>query len=635
MSDLGGLTSFDDLDIGVIVLDDRLTVTGWNRWMAEQSGIAGDAAVGSDLFALFPELADSRLARAIEETLAFGTSSVVSHYLNPKLLPLESRIGDQRQPTRQSIITKPLSTPLPGNRPGCLLQVHDITVSVRREQQLRQGRAARYRAIVDTATDAIVTVDEGGIIHSANRAAHTLFGCADGALVDTPVAVRLEQFEEGRTRVHRADGREVHVDISIGAWTAEGRRFFTAIMRDITARIEMERTIIAAKEEAVAARIAAETANRAKSKFLAAATHDLRQPVQSLMLFSAALATGPDVGRNQQVLAHMDQALGALKGLLDSLLDISKLDAGIVHAKREAFPVAELMNAIDSGYGPVAAAKGLGWSVSAPDVAVHSDPTLLGRMVRNLVENAIRYTHHGSIAVECAVRGSRLAISVRDTGIGIPPESLDEIFAEFHQLANPERDQKQGLGLGLAIVRRLSGLLDHPVDVQSTLGQGSVFTVEVPLDRVTAVGPNAPERLDGTGVFAVLIDDNPVILMGLRAILEQWDYTLLTAESCEEAMTELARDARAPDVIVADYRLREGRTGTQAIHTIRARFGAQIPAVMLTGENSPECVLDSTTEGFTILHKPVEPERLRRTLAEAVRAAGLRRTRKGRGARQA
>ncbi|WP_448187311.1 PAS domain-containing hybrid sensor histidine kinase/response regulator [Azospirillum sp. sgz301742] len=631
MPDLADLASFDDLDFGVIVLDDGLTILGWNRWMSEQSGIAIGDAIGSGLFALFPNLAEGRLARAIEETLTFGTSSVVSHYLNPNLMPLVTRVGERHHPTHQSIITKPLSGP----RLGCLLQVHDITVSVRREQQLRQGRAARYRAIVDTATDAIVTVDEGGIIHSANRAAHALFGCADGALVDTPVAVRLEQFEEGRTRVHRADGREVHVDISIGAWTAEGRRFFTAIMRDITARIEMERTIIAAKEEAIAARIAAETANRAKSKFLAAATHDLRQPVQSLMLFSAALAAGQDTGRTQQVLSHMDRALGALKGLLDSLLDISKLDAGIVHAKREAFPIDDLITTIDSSYGPVAAAKGLAWSVRAPDVAVHSDPNLLGRMVRNLVENAVRYTQKGEIAVECTVRGARLAISVRDTGIGIPPESLDEIFTEFHQLANPERDQKQGLGLGLAIVRRLSGLLDHPVEVLSTPGVGSVFTVVVPLDRVEAVGPDAPERLDGAGVFAVLIDDNPVILMGLRALLEQWDYSLLTAESCDEAVAELSLRARAPDVIVADYRLREQRTGTQAIRTIRARYGTHIPAVMLTGENSPECVYDSKTESFTILHKPVEPEHLRRTLAEVIRAAGLRHPRGRRGARQA
>ncbi|HYH38861.1 MAG TPA: ATP-binding protein [Azospirillum sp.] len=630
MSDIDSPAGFDDLDVGIIVLDEAQAVRGWNRWMAEQSGLSAADALGKPLFALFPDLADSRLARAVEETLASGTSSVVSHYLNPTLLPLGNRVGDQTQPTHQSIITKPLR-----GRPGCLLQVHDITVSVRRERQLRQGRAARYRAIVDTATDAIVTVDESGIIHSANRAAHTLFGSVDGALVDTPIAVRLEQFEEGRTRVHRADGREVHVDISIGAWTAEGRRFFTAIMRDVTARIEMERTIIAAKEEAVAARIAAEAANRAKSKFLAAATHDLRQPVQSLMLFSAALATGQEYGRTQEVLSHMDQALGALKGLLDSLLDISKLDAGIVHAKREAFPISNLMDAINSGYAGVAAAKGLNWSVSAPDVAVHSDPNLLGRMVRNLVENAIRYTRHGAIAVECTVRGARLAIAVRDTGIGIPPESLDEIFTEFHQLANPERDQKQGLGLGLAIVRRLAGLLDHPVDVQSAPGQGSVFTVEVPLDRVEAVGPDAPERLDGSGVFAILIDDNPVILMGLRALMEQWDYTLITAESCEEAVAELSRAARAPDVIVADYRLREERTGTQAIRTIRARFGTRIPAVMLTGENSPECVHDSKTEGFTILHKPVEPEQLRRTLAEVVRTAGLRSPRGRRGAKQA
>lgn len=618
MPDITDLATFDDLDIGIIALDTGTRVVGWNRWIADHAGIAADAALGRSLFELFPGLADSRLARAIDDTLESGATSVVSHYLNPNLLPLESATGAERRPIHQAITVKPLAGT---GGLGCLLQVQDITVSVRREQQLRQGRAARYRAIVDTATDAIVTVDENGIIHSANRAAHLLFGCTEGALVDTPVAVRLEQFEEGRTRVHRADGREVHVEVSIGAWTAEGRRFFTAIMRDVTARIEMERTIIAAKEEAVAARIAAETANRAKSKFLAAATHDLRQPVQSLMLFSAALAADPASGDTRQVLSHMDEALGALKGLLDSLLDISKLDAGIVHAKREAFAIGNLMRSLDAVYAPVAAAKGLSWRIDAPDVAVHSDPTLLGRMIRNLVENAIRYTDRGGVTVEGTVCGSRLRIAVSDTGIGIPHESLDEIFTEFHQLANPERDQKQGLGLGLAIVRRLSGLLEHPVEVRSTPGRGSVFSVDLPLDRVEAVGPGAPKRLDGAGKLAVLIDDNPVILMGLCALMEQWGYELLTAESCEEAVDVLTSEARAPDVIVADYRLRDQRTGTQAIHTLRRRFGLHIPAVMLTGENSPECVHDSRTEGFTILHKPVEPGQLRTTLADVIEAA--------------
>ena len=627
MPDLHALATFDDLDLGIVVLDDGRRVVAWNHWLEERSGIAATTAIGRGLFELFPELADSRLARAVEEALSFGASSVVSYYLNPVLLPLGTGSGERRQPTHQSITVKPLAAG------GCFLQVNDITAAVRREQQLREGRAARYRAIVDTATDAIVTVDEQGIIHSANRAAHTLFGCAEGGLVDSPILVRLEQFEEGRTRVLRTDGREVHVEVSIGAWTAEGRRFFTAIMRDVTARIEMERTIIAAKEEAVAARIAAEQASRAKSKFLAAATHDLRQPVQSLMLFSAALAAGKSQERTAEVLGHMDHALGALKGLLDSLLDISKLDAGIVHARREAFPIGNLMASVEAGYRPIAAAKGLGLRVSAPDVAVHSDPVLLGRMVRNLVENAIRYTEAGEVSVECTVRGARLSIAVRDTGIGIPAESLEEIFTEFHQLANPERDQKQGLGLGLAIVRRLSGLLDHPIQVESRPGVGSVFTVEVPLDRVEAVGPGAPERPDGAGVFAVLIDDNPVILMGLRAIMEQWGYTLVTAESCDEAMADLSREARAPDIIVADYRLREQRTGTQAIHAIRQRYGTGIPAVMLTGENSPECVFDSKSEGFTILHKPVQPEQLRATLAEAVAAspAGSARRRRGKG----
>ncbi|WP_084536979.1 ATP-binding protein [Azospirillum halopraeferens] len=607
--------SFDDIDLGIVLLDRDRRIVQWNRWMAEHAGIPTGAAIGRAFFDLFPNLAASRLSHAVDDALDNGMSSVVSHYLNPELLPLTDTTGGQRQPVHQSIITRPLGR----GRGGCLIQVNDITTAVRREQQLRQGRAARYRAIVDSATDAIVTVDEAGQVQTANRAAAALFGCGEGDLLGTPIERRIAPFAEGRAHIEQPDGRSVHVDISITRWTAEGRRFFTAIMRDVTARIEMERTIIAAKEEAVAARIAAEQANRAKSKFLAAATHDLRQPVQSLMLFSSALATRAADERSRTITGHMDQALTALKGLLDSLLDISKLDAGIVTAKPEGFAIGTLLDAIDHGFRPIAAAKGLSWTVEGPrDAIVRSDPTLLGRMVRNLAENAIRYTGHGGVTVRAAVAGNHLRIALSDTGIGIPPESQEEIFTEFHQLANPERDQKLGLGLGLAIVRRLSVLLDHPVEVRSQPDSGSTFIVSVPLDTAATgepVRPGPPET--GAGRVVVVVEDNAVVLLGLQGILEQWGYRVVPAEACDDALAALTAAGLVPDVIIADYRLRDNRTGTEAIRSIRARFGRGIPGLMLTGENSPDCLRDGATEGFAILHKPIEPRQLRAALDTA------------------
>ncbi|MGQ9367240.1 PAS domain-containing hybrid sensor histidine kinase/response regulator [Azospirillum sp. ST 5-10] len=610
----GDTTSFDDLDLGIVTLDRDRRVVRWNRWIAEHSGIADADARGRRFFDLFPRIAESRLSHAVDDALDSGMSSVVSHYLNPELLPLDTEAAGGRQDVHQSIVVRPLGSGT------CLLQVYDISAAVRREQQLRQGRAARYRAIVDTATDAIVTVDEAGLVQTANRAAASLFDCSESELVGTAIARRITPFIEGRARVERAGGGEVHVDISITRWTAEGRNFYTAIMRDVSARIEMERTIIAAKEEAVAARIAAEQANRAKSKFLAAATHDLRQPVQSLMLFSSALGARAVDERSKTLVGHMDHALNALKGLLDSLLDISKLDAGIVTAKVEATDLGPLLASIDHGFRPIAEAKGLAWSVEGPaQMTVRSDATLLGRMIRNLVENAIRYTDRGAVRVMATAEEAHLRVTVTDTGIGIPPESLDEIFTEFHQLANPERDQKLGLGLGLAIVRRLSQLLDHPVEVRSTPGQGSTFTITVPLEPSegdTVAADPAPVAANGRTV--VVIEDNAVVLMGLQGILEQWGYRVLPAESCDDALQALDAAGSAPDAIVADYRLRHKRTGTEAIRTIRARYGSAIPGLMLTGENSPDCLHDGRTEGFAILHKPIEPEQLRYALGAAL-----------------
>ncbi|WP_353859566.1 PAS domain S-box protein [Azospirillum formosense] len=393
---------------------------------------------------------------------------------------------------------------------------------------------------------------------------------------------------------------------------------------DVTDRLEAEDALRRAKEEA-------ERAALSKSKFLASASHDLRQPMQSLFLFSGALHGHVQGEKGQKALRLLESGLDALKGLLDSLLDVSRLDAGVVKPTLEDFPVALLLDHIAAGYAPVARGKGLDWTMEGCPLNIRSDRVLLGRMIRNLVENAIRYTEHGNIAITCSVVDGRMRITVADTGIGISEEHLPRIFEEFHQVGNPERDRSQGLGLGLAIVQRIGLLLDHPVTVRSTPGVGSVFTIEVPLgetskpvDLASTAHPVAAHPAAAGGAeerLAMVIDDDAIVLLGLQAILREWGYEVLIAGSGELAVDKLRSVSRKPDIIIADYRLREGKVGTDAILDIRRLFDAEIPAIIVTGETGPECQRDAVRHGFGLMHKPVTPRQLAGAMERSLQPA--------------
>jgi CheY-like chemotaxis protein len=274
----------------------------------------------------------------------------------------------------------------------------------------------------------------------------------------------------------------------------------------------------------------------------------------------------------------------------------------------------------------VAAAKGLAFSIHHDGLAVRTDRTLLGRIVGNLIENAIQYTATGAVRVECRSAGDdRVRIDVQDTGIGIPPEQMDDIWREFHQVGNPERDRNKGLGLGLAIVQRLAKLLGCRVEVLSALGRGSIFSIEVPAGNAVAVPEPVPDLQPVPspigGRYAVLVDDDAIVLMGLQSILRDWGYDVLAAGSTDQALERLRTGHRKPDIIVADYRLRGGRVGTEAIVRIRELFESNIPGVILTGETGPECAVDAAAHGFSIAHKPITSRQLsvavEKLLAEA------------------
>jgi CheY-like chemotaxis protein len=376
-----------------------------------------------------------------------------------------------------------------------------------------------------------------------------------------------------------------------------------------------------AREEALTAQHAAEMAARSKSRFLAAASHDLRQPLQSLFLFAEVLSSGRLGMQERNSMESIERALGALKMLLDAILDVSKLDAGIIGVERRDVPMREILGHIAGEYAGRAAGRRLDFRVVGCDAVVHTDPALLGRILRNLVENALRYTQRGRILVGCRRRGDRLLVQVTDTGIGIAPEKQQEIFEEFVQVANSERDREQGLGLGLAIVRRLSQLLGHPITVRSALGRGSTFKLDLPLVRPAegqAAAPRAPCRAmtRHEARVVLVIDDDAIVLMGLVAMMDSWGQRTLAANSRDEAVDQLQASGMVPDLILADYRLRAGETGLDVIAEVWRRVGREIPAILLTGDTAPAVLREAHARGLRLLHKPILPPELKRAVEE-------------------
>jgi signal transduction histidine kinase/CheY-like chemotaxis protein len=358
-----------------------------------------------------------------------------------------------------------------------------------------------------------------------------------------------------------------------------------------------------------------ESANLAKSRFLAAASHDLRQPLHALGLWIAQLRSPLGEGERRRLIERIAAAVDEMNDLFNVLLDVSKLDAGMLAADLGDFPVLDLLAKIERTFAQTARDKGLSLRVRPARAWVRSDKHLLERIMLNLVSNAIRYTSRGGVLVACRRRGERLRIEVWDTGPGIPDNEQQYIFDEFYQIPDPHRDQRGGLGLGLAIVDRFRRLLDHPIAVRSRLGRGSCFSIEVPLcvphRRDAAPGGllDATEHKAGEGIV-LIVDDDPMVLQAMRGLLESWGYRTITGGSHEAVAAQVAGGPK-PDLVIADVHLSGGRTGIDTIAHVRAAFGADIPAFLVSGDTSPERLQQARAQGYTLLHKPVSPMTLR------------------------
>jgi CheY-like chemotaxis protein len=346
-----------------------------------------------------------------------------------------------------------------------------------------------------------------------------------------------------------------------------------------------------------------------------------------LGLFVAQLRPRMAADERSRIIERVNASVAAMNELFNAILDVSKLDAGVLTPNVTEFPIAQLLERIESTFAGPAREKSLSLRVVPSKAWVRSDFILLERILFNLVSNAVRYTSQGGVVVGCRGRAQALRIEVWDTGPGIPEDQRQSIFSEFYRLGDPERDQRAGLGLGLAIVDRLCRLLDQPIEVNSTVGRGSRFAIVAPLAPAQApiVERRGPAHaLDvSSGKLVVVIDDDERALDGMGGLLRSWGCRVVTGDTDAVALNGLAEHDQPPDLIISDYRLPEGRTGIEAIDRVRSEFGVSIPAFLVSGDTHSEPLRRARASGYHLLHKPVDPMTLRAMVDRMLRQKEL------------
>lgn len=386
--------------------------------------------------------------------------------------------------------------------------------------------------------------------------------------------------------------------------------------RASTSSIEVRLENLNLVQELVHQKEEADKSNAAKSRFLASASHDLRQPMHALGLFVETLRERIHHPELRRIVDNIGASVEAMNDLFNALLDISRLDAGVIHPNPIDFSLLGLLERIRNEFEVPCAEKGLRLRVRPRDVWVHSDPALVERILRNFVTNALRYTRKGAIFVQLKKNESGWRLSVLDTGIGIAEDKQKDIFQEFVQLNNPERDRARGLGLGLAIVDRLASLLGHPVTVRSRLGRGSLFAIDLPEAKtvehaVTTVQSFEQSFTSFPGSLVLVVDDEAAIVSGMMTLLQGWGCEVIAGGSGQEMMQRLLECSRVPDLIISDYRLRGDETGVAVIQQLQEEFNDSIPAILITGDTAPDRIQEARASGFHLMHKPLQPARLR------------------------
>ncbi|MGE0759530.1 MAG: ATP-binding protein [Pirellulaceae bacterium] len=370
-----------------------------------------------------------------------------------------------------------------------------------------------------------------------------------------------------------------------------------------------------------------ETANTFKSRFIAAASHDLRQPLYALNLFVAQLSKEDGRGERNRLLTRISAAVSSMNDLFDALLDMSKLEAGVLEAKQVRLPISRLLERLEANLAGSAQEKGLRLRMVSSEVWVLSDDILLERILLNLTSNAIRYAERGGVVVGVRRHGAKVRIDVVDTGPGIPRDQQARIFDEFYRRPGAGGGDKVGIGLGLTIVDRLARLLGHSIEVESRVGRGSRFSVTVPLAEPAedqAGGPSSVLAVDPLpGRVVVVVDDDPMVLESMRGILQTWGCTVIAEHSADAAIAMLTDSPSVPDLIVSDLRLGQGQSGTEAIARLSSLFGHDVPALVITGGTASGWLAEAMASGHPVLKKPVAPMALRAMLHRLLRKSDV------------
>ncbi|GLR63435.1 hypothetical protein GCM10007878_08700 [Marinospirillum insulare] len=381
----------------------------------------------------------------------------------------------------------------------------------------------------------------------------------------------------------------------------------TALFKENQVRAKAEEDMRLAKQQA-------EEANSSKTRFLAAASHDLLQPLNAARLFTSALANQVKEPELQKTTSHIDNSLKAAEELLSTLLDISKLDAGALQPKISHFPLKDLLNPLKAEFSVMASNRQLELRRVKTKAWVKSDPQMLRRILQNFLSNALRYTGEGKVLIGCRYLKDALRIEVWDTGPGIPESRITEIFQEFRRLDTPDKHNEKGLGLGLSIAERMSKVLNHPIQVSSTYGKGTVFSVTVPKVAAEKTTSNfLPGRRNFNtleGLKVLCIDNEPLILEGMQALLQGWKCEVSTAASQQQALAVIEQE-KTTEVYLADYHLNDNRTGIMALKAIEAYLGESISGIIITADRTDEIAEEVSDAGFLLLHKPVKPAALR------------------------
>ena len=513
-----------------------------------------------------------------------------------------------------------------------------IVTSTVREIAQTDDSEAYFKHLLELAPDAMIIIDEHGKIAIVNGQAEEMFGYERSEMLGQPIEMllperlrrvhvghrsgygldpRLRPMGQGQDLVaRRKDGSEFPVEISLSPIKANNGRFVSSVIRDVTERKRMEDEIIAARQAAL-------RANKANSAFLAAASHDLRQPVQALSLLNGALRRTVTDERALQMVDSQQHSLTAMTNLLNSLLDISRLDAGAVTPELENFPINRLIDRLSDEFARQALHHGLEFTSCGCTTVVNSDPNLLAEIIQNFVSNAIRYTDKGSVSLECSEENGACIIRVTDTGIGIADDQLEEIFREFHQCKAPGAS-KEGFGLGLAIVKRLSDLLRLDLNVESRVGRGSTFSVSLPAvgsqaEMADVESEEAPLAVEESSGLVILIEDDVNVANAWGLLLEAEGFRVATAESATEAKALMRHVEETPALLVSDFHLSDGSTGVEAVSLVRENYGALIPAFIVSGDTSKVVKEARLLENCTLMCKPIDTNRLLAAARHAVR----------------